>query len=607
VNWRQGNQLILRRSFIQGAVGSMALASSSCRVGPGEKGRASERRLVNGALEIVADVVVYGATPAGVIAAVEAASAGRSVVIFGGWREHHLGGMIAGGLGWTDILDPWVIGGRAKEFLRATNTPSEGSAFSVDPTRAEQYFQKLVRTHGVTVIWTSGVQVVEKAGLQIKRLITQDGQRAVGRVYIDASYEGDLLARAGVSYNIGREAADAQNQINGFRGAAKTAGSDDHQFSIRGRLLQVDPFIVPGDPASGLIAGVKAWPDQPLGSSDRAVQSYNFRLTMSDKPELRIDLPSTPPDGYRPSDYEGLFRYLEAIAHAGLKHGRDWTFRDDLVLALPIGKVYDVNARGGFSLDPFGLSWSYPEAPYEARKAIWKAHEAYTRGYFYALGWDPDPRVPMSLRTEVRSWGLARGYYNQPSFGDAQGWPYQLYIREARRMQGDFILNGADINIPTAQAPRAGDVVAMASYREDSHHVQRLAIPSENGGWRLWNEGNFEVNYDSRFTHSPVPYGVIIPQRRECSNLLVPFCVSATHQGFSAIRTELTAMALGQASGAAAAIMCELGAASTVQDVPYSVLRNRLQRTNSILAKPSPFDNLKSRIEQKLVDLAPRH
>jgi len=588
------------------SVASLAMAGTSLHAGDGEEASGQLSAVPAGAgwgaVMVYADVIVYGATPAGVIAAAEAASMGWSVAILGGWRERHLGGMIAGGLGWTDILDPAVIGGRAKEMLRDASSHA-AFPFAVDPALAEFYFMRLVQALNIPVYWTSGVTVAEKEGSHIRRIVTADARAAVGRVYIDASYEGDLLAKAGVSYAVGRDAADQNDQANGFRGLQTDFGSNNHQFSLRGRPLRIDPFVTPADPTSGLINGVKPWTNQAVGAADHAVQGYNFRLTMSNSPEGRIDFPSSPPNGYNHADYEALFRYIEAIGHAGLRHGRDWTFKDDLVIASPIGKVYDVNSRGGFSLDPFGLSWTYPEASYSDRELIWKAHETYVRGFFYALGWDPDPRIPPTLQAEVRTWGLARGYYTRPAFGDAAGWPYQLYVREARRMQSDLIWTGADLNIPVSQPPRNRDTIAMASYREDSHHVQRLAVEGPDQTWRLWNEGNFEIEYDSQNSHAPIPYGIITPRRSECANLLVPFCVSATHQAFSAIRTELTAIALGQASGAAAAITCALGVDTFVQDVPYITLRRHLEKRGAVLKKPTGLAKWGRRLGEVLESL----
>lgn len=588
-------------------MGLMTLAGASCRDEKADDHTSidpSYGHLGGAGPLLKADLVVYGATPAGIIAAVEAASNHLSVVLIGGWRERHLGGMMSGGLGWTDILDFSVVGGRARDMIFALSrkTHAPANPFAVEPPQAEGYFQHLLRSAGVPVYWSTGVAEVHKAGAQIVELVTHDALRARGRVFIDASYEGDLMAAAGVSYRVGREQADTANRLNGFRGLDPSGGGGNHQLEMHGRSIQVDPFIRAGDPSSGLLYGVRPYPNLAVGSADQGIEAYTFRLTMAKEPARRLDLPAKPPIGYDRDDFEVLFRYLDGLKAAGFVHGRDWTFEDHLIGASRIDSVYDINARGGFSTDPFGLSWGYPTAANSDREAIWKAHETALRGFFYALSWEADPRVPLSLRQEVKQWGLAKGFYEHPYPGDTVGWPYQLYVREARRLEGEVMWTGADLRQDGAMSAHDHRVVALASYREDSHHVQRLAAKT-NAGWTVWNEGNLEIDYDSTHSHSPIPYGVMTPRRGECTNLLVPFCISATHQAFSAIRTEPTAMALGQASGAAAALVCQASQPLAIQDVPYSVLHARLSRGGAILAKPDPFTDFVNRLDQKVTKL----
>jgi hypothetical protein len=597
-----------RRFILASAAGAASLAG--CRRDGGAHTPGFEDQLYRfpgrSPRKVAADVVVYGATPAGVAAAVEAAQMGRSVAIIGGWRERRLGGMMSGGLGYTDYLDITAYGGLSRQIIDAiADGKSPYNPYAFKPDVAQKYFENIVLKSGIAVYWSEGVTdvVKDRSDRHIVEISTADGRRVRGRVFIDASYEGDLLARAGVSFRTGREAADSKNPLNGFRGQLRTDGSDNHQFAIRGRYFRIDPFNVPGVPGSGLLNGVKGTDSsRALGSADDAIQAYNFRLTMTTTPSLRLDLPATPPDGYETRDYELLFRFLSEVQTSGLEHGRHWTFRDHMIIANDLGGgIFDINAQGGFSTDPFGLSWGYPNADYAQREKIWKAHERFTRGFFYALAWDPDPRVPDSLRREVRQWGLVRGYYEHPFPGDQPGWPPQLYVREARRMQSDFICSGADLDhLASASTPTAPDGVALTSYRQDSHHVQRLAAQDAGGVWRVWNEGNIEAPIAHSAGPSPLSYRMTTPNQGECSNLLTPFCVSATHQAFSAARVELTAMALGQACGAAAALICRFSVRVPVQQLPYEQLRATLMGQGAVIAAPTELTKFEQKLEEKI-------
>ncbi len=597
-----------RRGFVLGSAAGAALLTSCRRAGGAKASHedAPARVVTRWPRNISADVVVYGATPAGIAAAVQAARMGRSVIIVGGWRERSLGGMMSGGLGYTDYIDIGAYGGLSRETVDAI---ADGAAplnpYAFKPNVAQRYFEALIRRSGIGVYWSDGAQDVVKnqSDARIVEFTTLDGRLVRGRVFIDASYEGDLLARAQVSYRTGRETADRKNPLNGFRGQLRTGGSDNHQFSLRGRYFRVDPFNTPGVPDSGLLNGVNALnPSRPLGSGDKAIQAYNFRLTMTTDPKLRIDLPAAPPDGYDKRDYELLFRFLHQIQVKGLLHGRDWTFQDDMIIANNLGNgIFDINAKGGFSTDPFGLSWGYPDADYSQREKIWKAHERFTRGFFYALAWDPDPRAPDGLRREVRRWGLVRGDYERPVPGDQSGWPSQLYIREARRMESDFICSGADLDLAAAHAaPPSLEAIATTSYREDSHHVQRLAVQDVSGAWRVWNEGNIEARIDRSAALAPLSYRMTTPNQGECCNLLTPFCVSATHQAFSAARVELTAMALGQACGAAAGLVCRRSEPLPVQKLPYELLRTALTQENAVITAPTELMRFEQKLQEKI-------
>jgi hypothetical protein len=591
--------MIDRRLLLGGALSLASTSLAGCYRGKMATAADGPRRLYeHEGQAISADVVVYGATPAGVMAALEVAESRASVVIIGGWREAHVGGMMSGGLGWTDFLDAKAFGGAALRTIKAVSRGGgeAGNRFSFKPSAAEAYFEYMLALKQVSVVYSRGVVGVAKTDRRITGFETADGLRVTGRVFVDASYEGDLLAAAGVGFQVGREAASPLNNLGGYRGATREGETSTHQFQIRGRSIVVDPFQRPGDQASGLLRGVAPGDQKPVGAADKAVQAYNFRLTMSNRPGLRIDLPSTPPPGYDRADYEVLFRYVAAIGQAGLKHGVDWSFADDLIYANDLGDGYfDVNARGGFSTDPVLLSWAYPTASYAEREVIWKRHESFIRGFFYALAWEKDARLPASLQQEVRQWGLAKDHYARPHANDSAGWPYQLYVREARRLDNGAMWSAADLD--KDGAPRLSRAVALASYRQDSHLVQRIAVKGEHG-WTIWNEGNFEQNSGGRDQRSILPLDIMLPHRDQATNLLAPFAVAASHQAFSAIRMEMTSMTLGQAAGAAAAMLCAPTRQADVQDVDYRTLREILVADGVVLDERNAVGMAELRGEQ---------
>ncbi|MBB5712182.1 FAD-dependent oxidoreductase [Sphingomonas xinjiangensis] len=557
---------------------------------------------------MIADLVVYGSTPSGITAAVQAARDGLAVAIVGGWRDNHIGGMMSGGLGFTDFRRLDAFGGLARDItVAAASGGTQKNAYAFKPSSAEAEFERLLRSEGVPFIRTSGVTEVIRQGKAIKEIRTADGRVARGRTFVDASYEGDLMARAGVGFIVGRDEADGRNPLDGYFGETRTSGGSEHQFGMNKQLLDVDPFVIAGDPSSGYLPTVKAASNKPIGSADNAVQAYNFRMAMTDQPSKRLDLPSTPPAGYDPVNYELLLRMIAAIEAAGMRHGRDWDFPTDIMGAHAVADgVYDVNANGGFSTDPFGLSWNYPNASYAERETIWKAHQDFIKGFFYTLGWSKDPRLPASLQAEVRQWGLVKTEFQRPHKNDEAGWPYQLYVREARRMNNGLLWSGADLEQRDRTPIRSGSPVAMASYWQDSHHVQRIAIAKPGGGWKVWNEGNLFATAGGADKMSQLPYEIMLPRAEECSNLLVTFCVAASHQAFSSIRMELTSMVLGQAAGAAAALACAGSDKASFHSVDRGSLQSRLTELNVVFDEPGLVDRAIEKVEQKFASFKSR-
>ena len=519
-----------RRAFLAtmaGAAGAAGLVS--CHQASGKPAALihPRRTALAGEAWADADVVVYGATPAGVIAAVSAANLGASAVLIGGWREIQPGGMLAGGLSWTDIRDIDAVGGYARTTMAtlAASGGMPGNRYAFDPAVAAPYFRDLLDAAGVPVLWSDGVETVDRTDRAIREIITRSGVRAHGRIFIDASYEGDLMARAGISTRVGREAADRANPYNGYRGSRYEllTRSDPPQ---KDNILPIDPFF--DQPSGRLIAGVDPAPNRPVGAADDGVQAYCFRLTMTDRPELRLDLPATAPDGYREADYELLFRDFDRRRRAGQLYGRDWHFARDLVKADEVAPgIYDINNRGTMSLDAVGLNRAYPAADYDARERIWKAHENYIRGLFHAMAHGRDPRIPAGLQRDVRNWGLVRGRHTDCHPADTPGWSPQLYVREARRLDNGLAWSGRDVSDIDGVPPRLPSIVAMASYWQDSHAASRIAVRDERGQWGIVNEGHFMLPAGGRYQRSPLPFELMVPHRDQCTNLMVPFCVAA--------------------------------------------------------------------------------
>jgi hypothetical protein len=504
-----------------------------------------------------ADVLVYGATPAGIIAAVTVAREGKSVLLLEPGR--HLGGMITGGLCATDTGVRAAVGGYSREFfdrVRAYYVKKYGpksqqvkdcsEGFRPEPHVAKLIFEEMLKEAKVPVVFEArfsglGGKAAEGGGHnQLLSLSTTRGGTYHGRVFIDATYEGDLMAAAGVRYAVGREGRAKYNESL----AGVQAYSKFHQFPVK-----VSPFADGGK----LLPLVQPGPAGEAGQGDKKVQAYNFRLCLTRRPDLRMPWPK--PRAYDPKRYELLVRYLEKRP--------DVTFGQLCnPVALPNGKT-DTNNNGPISTDHIGANWDYPEADAKTRQRIYDDHVEYTKGFFYFLA--TDPRVPRALQTVVNTWGPSRGEHLESG-----GWPHQLYIREARRMLGEYVMTQADL----MQDRVKKDSVGLGSYNTDSHHVQR--VPTKDGG--VINEGDFQV----RVQPYAIPYRCLLPKQAECTNLLVPVCVSSSHVAYGTIRMEPVYMILGQASGVAAVLA--LDGKTAVQDVPVEKLQAKLKAQKAVLS-----------------------
>jgi len=537
--------------------------------------------LLRAAEVIEADLCIYGGTAGGVAAAVQASRMGKTAVIaeFG----KHLGGMTSGGLGATDIGNKAAIGGIAREFYhrvaqhyarddawqfekreayfekRATRATlgdlksPDGTMWTFEPHVAEEILFAMIKERNVPVHFEQRLASVKKRGARITEIAMENGRVYRAKMFIDASYEGDLLMKSGVRCTVGREAnVKFKETINGVR-----AETPKHQF-----LVPVDPYVKAGDPGSGLLPFIQSGDGGRPGDGDHCVQAYNFRLCYTKNPANR--LPHTPPENYDAAKYELLARYLEALVAAGREPALDQFWNP---LWMPNGKT-DINNNGGFSTDFIGANYAYPEASYARRARIWKEHEDYIRGFVYFLA--TSPRVPENLRKEMQEWGPAKD-----EFRDTGGWPHQLYVREARRMISDYVMTEHNCRGKL----KAEDPVSLAAYTMDSHNCQRLVK-----GGRAENEGDVQVG---GFPPYPISYRAIVPKAGECDNLLVPICLSATHIAYGSIRMEPVFMILGQSAATAAALAINDNV--SVQKLTYDKLHARLLADKQALEwKSSP-------------------
>jgi hypothetical protein len=496
------------------------------------------------------DFVVYGGTAGGVMTAVAGARHGVKTALVHPGR--HVGGMVSGGLSGTDVGRREVIGGMSLEFYwlagrhYGLERHLQELAWMPEPKVAEAIMRDMLKEAGVALFENHRLREktgVHKDGTSIVEITTENGVRFQAKAFADASYEGDLMAQAKVSYTVGRESiAQYGESLAGVR-----AVTPSHQFAVD---------IPARDEKGNLLPEISAEPRGEPGSADKRVQAYNFRVIATNVPENRVPWPK--PEGYDPKRYELLARYLEAMT----KYlGSPMTLNEvGLIRVIPNGKV-DLNNRGGFSTDYIGKNHSYPDGSYAERERIWKDHEDYQKGLYYFLA--NDPRVPAPLQNEVRQYGLAKD-----EFTDTGHWPNQLYIREARRMVGMFVMTQKDLQTERTKP----DAIGMGSYNSDSHNVQRFV----NAKGFVENEGNVEVPVQPY----QIPYRALVPKRGEAANLLVPVCFSASHVAYSSMRMEPQYMMLGHAAGIAAALAVKNG--SAMQDVNIGELQKQLLAEGAI-------------------------
>jgi hypothetical protein len=508
-------------------------------------GGPSVRLASDAAATYIADVVVYGGTAGGVIAAVAAGREGLRVALVA--PDSHLGGMVSGGLGWTDYGKQQVIGGYSREFFeRVGRKYKRAIEWHFEPHVAEAVFEDLLKETGINIFRRSRLR--EKGGVRVTQgkvtEIVTDGAVLKGKVFVDATYEGDLMAQAGVSYTWGREgAAEYGETLAGVR-----EHTPFHQFRAA-----VPPF----DERGKLLPEITVRTSEGVGAADKRVQAYNFRLCMTKRPEILVPWPR--PAGYDPARYELLARYLPAL-EATLK--RPLTINDVMKADLLQNGKTDTNNNGAFSTDYIGGSYEYPDGTYATRARIRQAHVEYIQSFLYFLA--NDPRVPAALSAEMKAWGLCGD-----EFADTDHWPYQLYVREARRMIGEYVMSQKDIQTDLMKP----DAIGMGSYNSDSHNVQRR--PNLDGT-AVENEGDMQVPV----TPYQIPYRVMLPKRSEATNLLVPVCMSATHVAYSTLRMEPQYMIIGQAAGVAAKLAIDGGHA--VQDIDIAALRRKLESQKAV-------------------------
>ncbi len=538
------------------------------------------------------DIVIYGGTSAGIAAAIQSSRMGKSVLLIEPTKR--IGGLTTGGLGQTDIGNKQAIGGISREFYQnikkyyddptnwkwqtkeqykdggQTQTSiGEDAMWTFEPSAALKVYKKMIDAEKIDLVYEEKLDRkngVIKIGKRITEIRMLSGKSYKGKMFIDCTYEGDLMAAAGVSYTVGRESNKEYGEtLNGVQ-------ANDYSITLRGTVSRnsshhnfidgVDPYIVKGDPSSGLLPFIVKGRPGIDGRGDKGIQAYCFRMTLTDNPENRI--PFQKPDNYNELDYELLFRNYEA-AEGPIEEM--YPYGDPLVpwinSAMPNRKT-DTNNQKGFSTDFIGQNYDYPEAGYEEREKITERHRTYQQGLMWTLAYHP--RIPQKVRDVVSKWGTCKDEYERED-----GWQQQLYVREARRMISDYVMTQKNCEGFVV----AEDPVGMAAYGMDSHQVQRYV--DANG--YVQNEGNVEASVPGPY---PISFLSIVPKKEECSNLVVPVCVSATHIAFGSIRMEPVFMVLGQSAATAAAFAID--ANKSIQEIDYKQLKNQLLKDKQVLS-----------------------
>ncbi len=493
------------------------------------------------------DICVYGGTSSGVIAAYTAKKMGKSVILIEPGKR--LGGLSSGGLGYTDIGNKYAISGLALDFYRRIGKHyGKFEQWIFEPHVAENTFKEYIQRANVDMLFSYRLKKVIKESTTIKEIVVEkaegidDGDIHVqAKMFIDCSYEGDLMAVAGVSYSVGRESNETYHET--YNGVQLR---DKHQFRD-----SIDPYIQKGNPQSGLLWGISGEYLAQQGSGDKKVQTYNFRICLTDS--VANQIPITRPEGYDSTHYELLLRVLEKEPNRPF----DMIMKPD---DMPHHKT-DINNNGPFSTDMIGMNYNYPDGSYEERKKIQKEQELYTKGFLYFIG--HDERMPKHLREEMLKWG-----YPKDEYIDNNNWSPQMYIREARRMIGSYVMTQANCE----GKERVKDGVGMAAYTMDSHNCQRIVI-EKDGMKMVKNEGDVQIG---GFPPYPVSYRSLVPKENECTNLFVPVCLSASHIAYGSIRMEPVFMVMGQSAAVAATMAID--AKTSIQKVDVRQLQKILRQ-----------------------------
>jgi len=521
-----------------------------------------------------ADLIVYGCTSGAMTAAIQTKKMGKSVIVV--CPEKYLGGLTAGGLGWTDSGNKAVIGGLSREFYhrvwqhydkpeswkwqkreqygnKGQGTEALDSTgrtmWIFEPHVAEQVYEQWVKEMKIPIVrdtWLDREKGVKLKNGRIVSIQTLDGKTYAGKMFIDATYEGDLMAAAKVDYHVGRESmATNDEKWNGVQ-----VGVLHHRHHFGAVPKPISPYVVPGDPKSGVLPRVSSEPPGKYGEGDKKVQAYCFRMCLTQVEANRVPFPK--PANYDAREYELLLRIFEA----------GWRETFDKFDRIPNFKT-DTNNHGPFSTDNIGRNYDYPEASYARRKEIINEHINYQQGWLYFIA--NDPRVPADVRDKFAKWGLAKD-----EFQDTGNWPHQMYVREARRMVGKYVMTENEL-VKRRATP---EPVGMGSYSIDSHNIQRYITPE---GY-VQNEGDIGVSTNGPYQ---ISYGSLVPKKGQAANLLVPVCLSSSHIAYGSIRMEPVFMILGQSAATAAAMAID--GKMDVQDVPYEKLKSRLIADGQVL------------------------
>ncbi len=508
---------------------------------------------------LTVDLCIYGASSAGITAACEAMKRGKSCVLLQPGK--FIGGLTTGGLGWTDHGRKNVIGGMSRDFYRRVGKIyGKDEEFHFEPHAATAVYEEMLKEQNVDLRLCQYFEKATVAAGKITEIALMGGLRVAAKMFIDATYEGDLMAGAGVSYFVGREPNSKYNEtLSGIQVLEK------HQFGN-----PVDPYVTEGDPKSGLLPGIIAEDlSTKIGQGDLRVQAYNFRICMTDDPALKIDWE-------KPKDFDPMQYVLAGRWFRGPKDAYNEQLRNPDPMVISKFDVFSNKTKGGFSKtdtnnhgpvssDFIGANYEWPEACCETREKIFQAHVTYQRGFYWYMANSPD--VPERYRKAYARWGLPKD-----EFTATENWPHQLYVREARRLVSDHVITEADCR-GTAVSQ---DSVAMGSYAMDSHNCSRF-VKIENGKARVLNDGDVQIPAAAY----PISYRSIVPKRTEVKNLFVAVCLSSSHIAYGSARMEPVFMALGQSAAIAASLAIDANVA--VQDVKYADLQKELLAIGQVL------------------------